>query len=95
MHGSSFICPLLRVTKTSPVPLIFSSSQVAERLRKEVEDLVLEVFERLPQTVDGFREGNIAGSGMEASRLIFLYMYASFIFKFYVSQGSVQILFLA
>ncbi|CAN0155492.1 unnamed protein product, partial [Hapterophycus canaliculatus] len=41
--------------------------RVAERLQKEVEELVLEVFERLPQTVEGFREGDIAGSGMEAS----------------------------
>ncbi|CAN0069824.1 unnamed protein product [Scytosiphon promiscuus] len=41
--------------------------RVAERLQKEVEELVLEVFERLPQTVDGFRDGDIAGSGMEAS----------------------------
>lgn len=41
--------------------------QVAARLQKEVEDLVLEVFERLPQTVDGFRDGDVAGSGMEVS----------------------------
>lgn len=40
---------------------------MAARLQKEVEDLVLEVFERLPQTVDGFRDGDIAGSGMEVS----------------------------
>ncbi|CAM9776300.1 unnamed protein product [Ectocarpus fasciculatus] len=45
--------------------------QVALRLQKEVEDLVLEVFERLPQTVDGFREGDIAGSGMEACGVVF------------------------
>lgn len=44
--------------------------QVAARLQKEVEDLVLEVFERLPQTVDGFRDGDIAGSGMEVSRYV-------------------------
>lgn len=52
----------------APFISTFSSSQVALRLQKEVEDLVLEVFERLPQTVDGFRDGNIAGSGMEVSR---------------------------
>lgn len=47
------------------------SRQVALRLQNEVEDLVLEVFERLPQTVDGFREGDIAGSGMDVSSLFF------------------------
>eukprot|EP00903_Cladosiphon_okamuranus_P010230 g9689.t1 len=45
--------------------------QVAARLQNEVEDLVLEVFERLPQTVDGFRKGDIAGSGMEACSIVF------------------------
>ncbi|CAM9210968.1 unnamed protein product [Ectocarpus sp. 12 AP-2014] len=45
--------------------------QVALRLQNEVEDLVLEVFERLPQTVDGFREGDVAGSGMDACGVVF------------------------
>lgn len=51
----------------TPCCLLFPLRQVAARLQKEVEDLVLEVFERLPQTVDGFRDGDIAGSGMEVS----------------------------
>lgn len=29
---------------------------------------MLEVFERLPQTVDGFRDVDFAGSGMEVGR---------------------------
>ncbi|CAB1113028.1 unnamed protein product [Ectocarpus sp. CCAP 1310/34] len=45
--------------------------QVALRLQNEVEDLVLEVFERLPQTVDGFREGDVGGSGMDACSVVF------------------------
>lgn len=53
--------------KCNVVVFCFRDGQVAARLQKEVEDLVLEVFERLPQTVDGFRDGDIAGSGMEVS----------------------------
>ena len=41
--------------------------QVVSRLQKEVEDLVLEVFERLPHTVEGFQEGGIEHSGMDVS----------------------------
>lgn len=44
--------------------------QVASRLQNEVEDLVSEVFERLPQTVDGFQEGDRERGGMEASRVL-------------------------
>lgn len=39
--------------------------QVASRLQAEVEDLVSEVFERLPQTVDGFEEGGLVDDGMK------------------------------
>lgn len=42
--------------------------QISARLQKEVEDLVLEVFERLPHTVDGLEsEDDDALGGMEAS----------------------------
>lgn len=41
--------------------------QVASRLQKEVERLVLEVFERLPQTVDGFQQDDTIREGMKAS----------------------------
>lgn len=41
--------------------------QVVARLQKEVEDLVLEVFERLPKTVDGFQAGGIEHTGMDVS----------------------------
>lgn len=42
--------------------------QVVARLKNEVEDLLSEVFERLPQTVDGFQEGGIEHSGMDVSQ---------------------------
>lgn len=46
--------------------------QMASRLQKEVEDLVLEVFERLPQTVDGFQNGDTLGEGMKVGYVFFL-----------------------
>lgn len=43
--------------------------QKATRLQQEVETLVLEVFERLPKTVDGFEEDDNNQGGMQASLL--------------------------
>lgn len=45
-----------------------SINQVVARLQKEVGDLVLEIFERLPQTVDGFEGGDLIREGMKVSR---------------------------
>lgn len=41
--------------------------RLAARLQQQVEDLVLEVFERLPQTVDGLETGDKFHGGMKAS----------------------------
>lgn len=40
---------------------------MVSRLQKEIEDLVLEIFERLPQTVDGFEGGGLIREGMKVS----------------------------
>lgn len=41
--------------------------QTASRLQNAVEELLLEIFERLPQTVDGFEEVEPIRGGMKAS----------------------------
>lgn len=46
--------------------------QKASRLQQEVENLVLEVFERLPKTVDGFEEDDSKQGGMQVSCHSFL-----------------------
>lgn len=43
--------------------------QVVSRLQNEVEELLMEVFERLPNTVDGFQDDDIDHTGMDVSAL--------------------------
>lgn len=52
-------------------PCLSNVLQVVARLQKEVEDLVLEIFERLPQTVDGFQGGDLVPEGMKACCIVF------------------------